>query len=111
MNKLGFTLIELLVSIAIISLIVIITNINIIKIHDETQNNYKTAQNNIITTAACTFIELNKNKELKEQCLNEGCTISSTILIEEGILDAKNVDKETLINIKKVNNEKTCSIK
>lgn len=110
MNKRGFTLIELLSTITIMGLIATLTTINVIKIFDEKETISKNNQKEIITTAACLYIELDENKALKEKCLSTGCTLSTTTLINAGLLNQEDVDNSPVINIYKENNEKKCVI-
>jgi len=109
-NKKGFTLIELLATITIMTVIATITTVNIIKIYDNNESAQTKTKENIITTAACVYIELEKNKALKETCLDHGCQISTTTLIKAGLLNEEDVDKEKVINIYEENNEKKCTI-
>ena len=109
MNKKGFTLIELLSSITLMTIIATIASINLIKILDEKEKISTKNTESIITTAA--YIELDKNADLKEECLTNGCTITTDILIKEGLLNSEDVNKTEVINISKENNTKICKIK
>lgn len=111
MNKKGFTLIELLSTITIMTLIATIASINIIKILDEKELENKKREESIIEKAACVYIELNKNKELKENCLTIGCDIDTDTLIKEGLIDEKEISKKERIHIEKENLEKKCTMK
>lgn len=111
MNKKGFTLIELLASITIMLLIATIASINIISIFDNKNKEKKKEEENILTSAACVYIELNKNIELKSKCLESGCDISTSTLISEGLLSESDVSNEQVIHIEKENNSKICTIK
>ncbi len=111
MNKKGFTLIELLSSITLMTIIATIASINLIKILDEKEKISTKNTESIITTAACLYIELDKNADLKEECLTNGCTITTDILIKEGLLNSEDVNKTEVINISKENNTKICKIK
>lgn len=111
MNKKGFTLIELLSTITIMTVIATMVCINIVKIFDNKDKEEKKSKESIITNAACIYIELNKNNDLKEKCLSIGCDISSNDLIKEGILNEEDVDNSKIIHIEKENNEKKCTIK
>lgn len=111
MNKKGFTLIELLSSVTIMTLIATIASINIVKIFDTKKEEAKTSEKGILTTAACIYVEMDKNKALKNKCLTSGCEISTDILIKEGLLNESDVDNPEIINIFKENNEKKCIIK
>ena len=111
MNNKGFTLIEILACITIIGLIATIASTNITKIFtkkEETTNNVK---ENILTTAACLYIELDKNKDLKETCLKNGCDITTNDLLKAGLLEKEDVSNLKVIHIYKENNEKKCQIK
>ncbi len=108
-NKKGFTLIELLATITIMTIIATMASINTVKIFDEKEKSAKKREQEIIEASACVYIELNKNKDLKEQCLKEGCKISSNTLIKEGLLLEEDVDNETFIHITKKNNEIICT--
>jgi len=110
MNKKGFTLIELLCSITIMSLITTIASLNIISIFDAKKEQTIILENEIIETATCTYIELDKNKSLKLKCLNFGCEIKSDLLVSEGLLKEENY-KDVNIKIYTENNTKKCIIK
>ena len=68
-NKKGFTLIELLATITIMTIIATMASINTVKIFDEKEKSAKKREQEIIEASACVYIELNKNKDLKEQFL------------------------------------------
>ena len=111
MNKKGFTLIELLSTITIMTLIATIISINVIKIFDTKEKETKASEESIITSAACVYIELNKNEQLKNICLTSGCDITTDILIEEGLINEADVSNKRVIHITKENNEKKCTIR
>lgn len=109
-NKKGFTLVELLSTITIMTVIATMATVNIIKIMDEKEKANDESINNVITSAACVYIELDKNKSLKETCLTYGCNINTDTLINEGLLKKEDVSKLEVIHIAKENNEKICTI-
>ena len=111
MDKKGFTLIELLSTITIMTVIATMVCINMDKIFDNNKNDKEIENNEIITSAACIYIELNKNIELKEKCLSTGCDINASTLIDEGLIDKENVNNSKIIHIEMYNNEKKCTIK
>lgn len=111
MNKLGFTLIEVLATITIMA---IIATMVVINIPDMLRNSYAIKEDNnnsLIEEAACLYIELNKNKDLKENCLNNGCDISVDDLIKEGLINDDIVSNSNFIHIEKYNNEKKCKVR
>ena len=110
MNKKGFTLIELLATIAIMTVIATVLTINIMNIFEEKEKIANDTKENIITTAANVYLELNKNESLKKTCKRVGCSISSNTLIEEGLLSEEDVDKDKVINIYYENNEQKIKI-
>lgn len=110
-NKKGFTLVELLSTITIMGIIATMATINISTSY---KNKNKIAENNkneIIENAACVYLELKENKNLKMNCKQNGCSLSTTTLIKKGLLDEEDVDKEKIINIYYEKNEKKCKIK
>jgi len=111
MDKRGFTLIELLACITIMTLIATMACINITKSYANNEIEEQKRKEEIITSAACVYIELHKNIELKKECLKAGCDISSNDLIKEGLIDEEDVDKSKVIHIEMQNNEKKCIIK
>lgn len=111
MNKKGFTLIELLCSITLIGLITTMASINVVNLFDSKKEIVKNNNENIIEKAACTYIELSKNKAKKENCLKNSCEVETNTLIQEGLLKEEDVDKNLVIHIYKENNEKKCTIK
>ena len=110
-DKKGFTLVELLSTITIMTLVATIASINIVKIFDNKKETEEKSTKAVIETAACVYIELDKNKRLRETCLTSGCNISTDTLIKEGLLNEKDVDKQEVIHITKENNEKKCIVK
>ncbi len=108
MNNKGFTLIEVLCTITIMGIIATIACLNFVNIFDNKEKITNTSKESIITTAACTYIELEENKDLKNTCLERGCKISSNTLISEGLIDSNITNKEVFITIKNVNNTKQC---
>ncbi len=111
MDKKGFTLIETLATITIIGLITTVASFSIIKILDNKKELEQKTTKEIIEASACTYIELSKNKALKEQCLQYGCDLSTNTLIREGLLKEEDVSNPLLIHIEKKNNEVSCKIK
>ena len=105
MNKKGFTLIELLATIAIMTVIATVLTFNVLNIFDSKKKMTEESLNNIITTAASVYLELNDNKELKENCKLNGCSIRVSTLIKEGLLYEEDVDNTKVINIDYENNE------
>ena len=110
MNKKGFTLVELLATIAIMTVIATVLTINILNIFEKRQEAADESLENIITTAANVYLELNKNEELKETCKINGCSISTDTLIKEGLLNEEDVDNSKVINIYYENNEQKYKI-
>lgn len=111
MNKKGFTLIELLACITIMTIIATMACINMAKVFDNKEKEKQKSKEEIITSAACIYIELNKNNDLKEKCLSDSCDISTNDLIKEGLLNEEDVSNSELIHIEMKNNEKKCTIK
>lgn len=105
MNKKGFTLIELLATIAIMTVIATVLTFNVLNIFDSKKKMTEESLNNIITTAANVYLELNENKELKINCKLNGCSIRVSTLIKEGLLNEEDVDNTKVINIDYENNE------
>lgn len=110
MNKLGFTLIELLATIAIMCVIATILTINVLNIFESKEEIMNTTKNNIIATAANVYLELEENKNLKENCKRNGCNITVNTLIQEGLLNEEDVDNSKVINIYYENNEQKYKI-
>lgn len=111
MNKRGFTLVELLSTITIMTIIATMVCINMDKIFDNNDKEKNKNNEEIITEAACVYIELDKNKELKNNCYQNGCNIEVESLIKEGLIDQEIVDNSNIIHIEINNNEKKCTIK
>ncbi len=99
MNKKGFTLIELLSTLAIMSVITTFVTFNIINIFENKKKIQEESINNIIIKAADVYINLKENKQLKNICITNGCTIKIDTLIKEGLLNEEDVDNTKVINI------------
>lgn len=110
MNKKGFTLIELLSTITIMTLIATVLTINVLNIFENKKKIAEESTNNIIITAANVYLELNEQKNLKENCKINGCNIAVDTLIKEGLLNESDVDNLKVINIYYENNEQKFKI-
>lgn len=110
-NNKGFTLVELLATIAIMGLIATMTTVNIAKIFKDKNRIAQDTKNSIIESTACVFIELKENENLKKECKEKGCLISTDTLIKKGLLQESDVDNLKFINIYYENNEKKCTLK
>lgn len=110
MNNKGFTLIELLCTISIMGLIATMACANLNTIFKTKEQISLDNKNNILEEAACTYLELEANKDLKTKCLNIGCKISSKTLISNNLIDSNMFPDEIFINVKKEKNEKKCFI-
>lgn len=110
MNKKGFTLIELLATIAIMTVIATVLTINILDIFESKKKITDNTKNNIIATAANVYLELKENKNLKENCKVNGCSITVNTLILKGLLNEEDLDNSKVINIYYENNEQKYKI-
>lgn len=110
MNKKGFTLIELLATIAIMTVLATILTINILNVFANKKKIAEENKNDIIITAANVYLELSKNKNLKENCKIKGCSISTNTLIKNGLLNEEDVDNNKVINIYYENREQKYKI-
>ena len=110
MNKKGFTLIELLSTITIMTLIATVLTINVLNIFENKKKIAEESTNNIIITAANVYLELNEQKNLKENCKINGCNIAVDTLIKEGLLNESDVDNLKVINIYYENKEQKFKI-
>lgn len=111
LNNKGFTLIEILATIAIMAIIATMTTINMAKIFKDKNKITTDNKNSVIENAACVYVELKENKNLKNECKKVGCNIKAEILIKIGLLNETDVDKDQNINIYYEKNEKQCKIK
>lgn len=105
MNKKGFTLIEVLAVITLIGIIATMLSANIINYLDESDKYEKETLNNIYVTAAEVYLNKKENKEFKEECKKNGCTITSDTLLKKELLEIEDVKnpKIILINYKNKN--------
>ena len=110
MNKKGFTLIELLSTITIMTLIATVLTINVLNIFENKKKIAEESTNNIIITAANVYLELNEQKDLKENCKINWCNRAVDTLIKEGLLNESDVDNLKVINIYYENNEQKFKI-
>ena len=117
--KKGFTLIEIIITIGLIAIIgtVIVSNLSVSYTNqqEEQYENFK----NTLEKAACTYIDLNMNANLKRTCQNNGsCTIAVQDLLEEGLIEDEDLNNPktqtriagtTKVQIRYDNGIKTCS--
>lgn len=118
MNRKGFSLIELLAAIVILTLISTIIVISFDKVFEKNDEKKYQAFKGEVESAACVYIDLNKNKELRDSCY-KNCTIKASDLIEAGLINEElndpstetAIDQNLQINITWDSSEvKTCSI-
>lgn len=97
MNKHGFTLIEILITIALISIVATIVVVNMTGILSNQDSDSYITFKNTITSAACAYIDMDENKEIRENCKlnNEGCNISIKSLINSGLIASDLKDYST----------------
>ncbi len=114
----GFTLIELIATVALMVLmgLIIANNLNSLfsNREDEDVNDFK----ELLENAACTYIDLSdpQIKQKKEVCKASGCTVTTSVLITNSLLDEelKNpltgeaITGSEIIKISYPNHEKTC---
>ena len=86
--KKGFTLIEIIITIGLIAIIgtVIVSNLSVsyTKQQEKQYENFK----DTLEKAACTFIDLNMNANLKKTCQSNGnCTVTVQNLLKEGLIE------------------------
>ncbi len=119
MKKNGFTLIELVTTIGLMVLmgLIIVNNINAIFSNQEDVelDDFK----RIVEDAACTYIDLSDPEivQKKNECKVSGCTVTTHMLISNGLLDDDLVNPWTnkpitgseVIEISYPNYEKTCT--
>ena len=109
MNKKGFTLVELLATITIIGIVVTMVSINISKAFEVPSDNQEIKS--ILEEAACVYVELDENKDLKEKCLSTSCLITSSDLIKAKLIYPEDVKKEEVIEVKLIDKKKVCTLK
>ncbi len=117
--KNGFTLIELIATIGLMVLMgyIVINNLSSIFTMREDEDIADFKQ--MLEDAACTYIELSDPsiKQKKEVCKNTGCSVSTSLLISNGLLDedlrnprtGKSITGSEVIQIRYVDFEKTCT--
>ena len=120
-NNKGFTLIELIATIGIMILVglVIVNNMTGIlsKQHDEEYESFKKE----LEDGACIYVETKLDREARDNCKKNGCTISVDDLIQEGYIDDDLKDPSTgdlvtsnkekyKVNVSWVDNVKTCTV-
>lgn len=114
----GFTLIELIATIALMVLMgaIIVNNLNSLfsSREEEDVSDFK----ELLESAACTYIDLSdpQIKQKKESCKTSGCTVTTSILITNSLLDedlknpmtGEKITGSEVIKISYPDHEKTC---
>ena len=109
MNKKGFTMVELLVVIALIALMAVLLTINMTGVLSEQRGtSFKTLKGEM-ESAACAYIDKQKNVELRNQFKNNpaGGTVTLNTLITSGLIDGEVIDPR---NNKKLEEEGNITI-
>ena len=94
MNKKGFTMIELLVVIALIAIMAVLLTINMTGVLSEQKGmSFKTLKGEM-ESAACAYIDKQKNVDLRNQYKNSptGGIVTLETLISDGLIDGEVVD-------------------
>lgn len=117
-EKNGFTLIELLATISLMVLAGVVIVNNLSSLFSRQEDNNVEAFETLLEDAACTYIELSDPtiKEKKAECKESGCTILTSDLILNGLLeeDYENpVTNASITGLEKIqisyeNGEKKC---
>lgn len=96
MNKKAFTLIEMIAAVIIISILAIIVVVTVNNVMTKSEDKKYKEFKRELEQAACTYIDLNVNKAFKDTCYSSGvCTITSGMLIKDGVISEKLVDPRT----------------
>lgn len=117
-KKNGFTLIELVATIALMVLMGVIIANNLNSLFSSREEEDVTDFKELLESAACTYIDLSdpQIKLKKETCKTSGCTVTTSVLITNSLLDEdmKNpltgakITGSEVIKISYPNGEKTC---
>ena len=94
MNKKGFTMVELLVVIALIAIMAVLLTINMTGVLSEQKGmSFKTLKGEM-ESAACAYIDKQKNVDLRNQYKNNpsGGIVTLETLITSGLIDGEVVD-------------------
>ncbi len=118
-NRNGFTLIELLVTIGLMVLLGVLIVNNLTSIFSRREDENVTDFEETLKSAACTYIDLSdpEIKVKKETCKTNGCTVTTSVLILNGLLDEnfinpltkKSITGSETISITYPSGEKTCT--
>jgi len=119
MNKKGFTLIELLAAIVIMVILTSVVIVSFSKMQENRDAKKIEEFERELSNAACTHVDLSRNKTLYQSCYGSTCTIKVSTLISDGLLsknlkDPRNnndlVDPDTEVVVTWNNDEKHCEI-
>ncbi len=121
MNKKGFTLIELIATIGIMVLIGVIIISNMSGLFSKQNDADYEAFKKKLEDSACIYVETKFSSTQRSNCKSHGCTISVDNLITNGYIEDNLKDPSTgelvtknknkyKVNVRWVNNEKTCTI-
>ncbi len=118
-NQNGFTLIELLVTIGLMVLVGVLVANNLTSIFSKREDENISDFEETLITAACTYIDLSdpEIKLKKEECKKDGCTVNTSVLVLNGLLEEdlinpltkKSITGSETISIHYPSGEKTCT--
>ncbi|MCI8394555.1 MAG: type II secretion system protein [Bacilli bacterium] len=118
-NKNGFTLIELIATIGLMVLMGIVITNNLSSLFSQQEDDEIESFQEVLESAACTYIDLSdpQIKQKKATCKTNGCSVTASILITNGLLDedlinpltGKKITGSEVIQIAYPNKEKTCT--
>ena len=118
-EKNGFTLIELLVTIGLMVLMGLLIANNLSSIFSRREDENVSDFEETLVSAACTYIDLSdpEIKQKKEDCKINGCSVTTSILVLNGLLEEDLVNPLTkrsitgseVIQISYPSGEKTCT--
>lgn len=94
MKKNGFTLIELIAAITIMIIISVIVTVNLSKISKNNETKRYNEFKQQVADAACIYIDLGRNRTLKESCYSN-CTVSVSTLVSEGLISSDLINPKT----------------
>lgn len=90
--KKGFTLVELIITIGLITILGAVIVANMSSTFTKEQEKQYEEFKNTLEKAACTYIELDVGKSIKNACKTSGsCSVSLSKLLTEGLIEEKDL--------------------
>ena len=100
-NNKGFTLVELIAIITLLAVLSVTILVNMVGIKGNEDNKNVDRFQKKVEEAACSYIDMIDNTQMRNNCKNSGCSVNLSVLYQDNIalIDSEEIDPYTNIKV------------